>query len=473
MPAFSTDRLRAILGQDPRPARLWIAYSGGCDSHVLLHACVALRATLEFTLSAIHIDHGLHPDAGTWARHCRAVCDQLDVEYHERKVQIDRAPGESLEALARTARQRVFADCLGPGDWLATAQHRDDQAETLLLALLRGSGVHGLAAMPARAPLGAGVLIRPLLGCAQADLRAYAEQHRLRWIEDPSNEDLGFDRNLLRHRIMPVLRQRWPSAATTIARSASHCAEAAALIDTMADERLPTVAGSRPGTLSAARLSALAPERARALLRRWLAQHGVRPPAATRLETILSDVLSARADASPLVAWEGCELRRYRDDLFALAPLPSRPEGELRWDGRKPLRLPQGLGTLSLEVDDAGRAVLSQWQPMRVCFGSSGVFGLPGVFGSPGLRCRRLNRPSRSLKHLFQQAGIPSWLRPYMPLLLDAQGELLAVAGVAGCGSAHPHPHLWQRLRWEGHPWTSFDCLSEPLEINLNPRREA
>jgi tRNA(Ile)-lysidine synthase len=457
------DRLRAMLGQDPRPARLWIAYSGGCDSHVLLHACVALRATLELTLSAIHVDHGLHPKAGRWADHCRGVCDQLGVDYHERKVQIDRTPGESLEALARTARQRVFADCLGPDDWLATAQHRDDQAETLLLALLRGSGVHGLAAMPTRAPLGAGRLIRPLLGCAQADLRAYAEQHRLRWIEDPSNEDLGFDRNLLRHRIMPILRQRWPSAATTIARSAAHCAEAAALIDAMADEQLPTVAGSRPGTLSVARLSVLAHERARVLLRRWLAQHEMRPPAATRLETILSDVFSARVDASPLVVWEGCELRRYRDDLFALAPLPPRPEGELRWDGRQPLRLPQGLGRLSLEIADAGQAVSSQWQPMTIHFGS------PGVFGSPGLRCRRLNRPSRSLKHLLQQAGIPSWLRPYVPLLLDAQGELLAVAGIAGCGSTHPQ----QRLRWEGHPWTSFDWLSEPVEINLSPRREA
>lgn len=465
MPAFSVERLYPLLTQHPPPSRLWIAYSGGCDSTVLLHACARLRDALGLSLSAIHIDHGLHPRSADWARQCRSVCAELGVDYQEQRARIERRPGESLEAEARAVRYRLFASDLGPDEWLATAHHLDDQAETLLLALLRGSGVHGLAGMAARAPLGAGTLVRPLLGFAQADLRAYAEQQRLRWIEDPSNSDLGFDRNLLRHQVMPVLRQRWPSAATTIARSAAHCGEAAALIDALADAQLLTVAGSRPGTLSVSRLSALAPERVRVLLRRWLAQQGVRPPGAMRLETILSDVLSARADSRPLVAWEECELRRYRDDLFALAPLPPCPEGELRWDGRKPLQLPLGLGTLSFEVDDAGRAVLSQAQPMTLCFGS------PGVFGSPGLRCRRLNRPSRSLKHLFQQAGIPSWLRPYVPLLLDAQGELLAVAGVAGCGLVHPQQG--QRLRWEGHPWAPIGWLIESVEINISPRLEA
>ena len=463
------DRLRLLFAQST-PRRLWIAYSGGCDSHALLHACVQLRTESELTLSAIHVDHGLHADSSTWARHCRAVCHVLGVEYHERQAQIERHPGDSLEALARSARNRIFADCLGPGDWLATAQHRDDQAETLLLALLRGSGVHGLAAMPERAALGSGTLIRPLLDVAQSDLRAYAEEHQLRWIEDPSNQDVDFDRNLLRHQVMPVLRQRWPSASTTITRSAAHCAEAAALIDTLADEQWPTVAGSRPGTLSAARLMTLAPERARAVLRRWLARQGFRAPNQRRLRAILGEVLRARADAQPRVAWDGCELRRYRDDLFALAPLPPCPETVLSWDGRQPLQLPMGLGTLRLEADDSARPA----------GGSASCQALPHAssmtlrFGLPGLYCRQPNRPSRSLKNLFQQSDVPAWLRAYVPLLLDRQGDLLAVAGVASCG-CDGAPTQGQRmqlqLRWAGgiiEPGLAhFGLLTVPVAIRI------
>ncbi|MEA3640734.1 MAG: tRNA lysidine(34) synthetase TilS [Lamprobacter sp.] len=479
--AFSADRLRPLLAsalaQSPQPRRLWIAYSGGCDSHVLLHACVELRAVLGVALTAIHVDHGLHPDSDAWARHCRRVCDQLGVDVHVRRAQIERRPGESLEALARAARRRLFAACLGPGDWLATAQHRDDQAETLLLALLRGSGVHGLAAMPARVALGSGTLMRPLLEFSQADLRVYAERHRLHWLEDPSNQDLGFDRNRLRHQIMPVLRQRWPAAATTIARSAAHCAEAAALIDSMADEQLLTLAGSRPATLSVARLAALAPEPARAVLRRWLARQGFRAPNTLRLESILGGLLRARVDAQPRVAWEGCELRRYRDDLFALAPLPPYPEAELSWDGLQPLPLPMGLGTLSLEADGSAR--------LAVC--SASCQALPQAlpltlrFGVPGLRCRQPNRSSRTLKHLFQQRGIPAWLRPYVPLLIEPQGDLLAVAGVAGCGgdsggrsalSQAPSQRML-RLCWEGHPWTRFGWFAEPVAIRVGSSQDA
>ncbi|MFP4246668.1 MAG: tRNA lysidine(34) synthetase TilS [Halochromatium sp.] len=465
MPVFSADRLAPLLTEQPRPARLWIAYSGGVDSTVLLHACAQLRDALDLDLSlkAIHIDHGLHPRSADWARHCRRVCDQLGVAYQVRQARIARQPGESLEALARAARQRLFADCLEPGDWLATAQHRDDQAETLLLALLRGSGVHGLAAMPARAALGAGVLVRPLLDVSQADLRAYAEEHRLRWIEDPSNQDLDFDRNLLRHQVMPILRQRWPSAATTIARSAAHCAEAAALIDTLADEQLPTVAGSRPGTLSAARLSTLAPERARAVLRRWLARQGFRATNRRRLETILGEVLCARADAQPLVAWDGCELRRYRDDLFALAPLPPRPETALGWDGWQPLQLPMGLGTLSLEAADSARPAAG----LASCQALPHAPSMTVRFGRPRLPCRQPNRPSRTLKNLFQQSGVPAWLRPYVPLLVDGQGDLLAVAGVTGCGcdrGSRPGQRMLS-LRWERHPWTHLGLFAVPVTV--------
>jgi tRNA(Ile)-lysidine synthase len=406
-------------------------------------------------LAAIHIDHGLHPRSRDWAEHCRDLCARLGVHYQERRASIRMRPGESLEAAARAERYRLLAEYLAPGEQLATAQHRDDQAETLLLALLRGSGVHGLAAMAPSAPLGAGTLIRPLLELGRQELQEYARAHGLAWVEDPSNQDLRRDRNRLRLEILPLLRERWPAASVTLARAAEQAAEAAALIDGLADERLPAIRGSRPGSLSVARLAALDRMQAKALIRRWLMSQGFRPPSSARLQAVFSDLLPARADAVPMVAWEGCELRRYRDDLFALDPLPPVPTGDRSWDGAGRLQLPSRLGWLSI----AGVSPLSP--------GPSAGIARPMTlsFDRHGLRCRRCNQPSRRLKQLFQAADIPPWLRPYIPLLLDADGELLAVAGVARCGAATGHEPPWAALSlcWSDHPWMRFGWLADRL----------
>lgn len=425
---------------------------------MLLHACTQLRETLAIDLAAIHIDHGLHPSSRDWAAHCRERCERLGVGYQERQARISIRAGESLEAAARAERYRLLAECLAPGDQVATAQHRDDQAETLLLALLRGSGVHGLAAMAPSAPLGAGSLIRPLLAFGRRELRDYARAHRLDWLDDPSNEDLRRDRNRLRLEILPLLRERWPAVAVTLARSAEQAAEAAALIDGLADERIPALRGSEPGSLSVASLTALDRTMAKALIRRWLMSQGFRLPSSARLQAIFTDLLLARADAVPMVGWEGCELRRYRDDLFALEPLPPVPTEDLRWDGLGGLELPSRLGRLEIAgvlsaPSGSGAAGAGLDLPMRVSFDRA------------ALRCRRCGQPSRRLKHLFQGAGVPPWLRPYVPLLLDADGELLAVAGVARCGvAARPEPPwpAWS-LRWSGHPWQRFGWLAEQL----------
>jgi len=443
MPELSPDALLPALTATPAPPRLWIAYSGGLDSHVLLHACAALRGRLGGELRAVHLDHGLHPDSPGWAAHCRGICEALEVPLTVWRLRVVVNPGDSLEAVARAARYAALAELLGPDEVVATAQHRDDQAETLLLALLRGSGVHGLAAMPACSALGAGRLLRPLLGFDRADLQAYAERHGLEWIEDPSNADPGLDRNFLRHRVLPALRGRWPAAAATLARSAGHCAEAAGLIDVAADGQLAVLAGSRPGTLSVTGLRVLEPAPARAVVRRWLAVGGFRRPDRRRLGRVLDEVLPARADADPLVAWDGCEVRRYRDDLFALAPLPAPPpEQAIAWDGIGPLALPNGLGRL-VPATGAGAA-------------PSDLTVLIGSRSGPPLRCQRPGGPSRSLKDLFQQAGVPPWLRIHVPLLRRG-GHLVAVAGVARCGESPP------ALTWEGHPWTGLGVFSDAV----------
>lgn len=468
---FSPQWLRRQLEPHRGGGRLWIAYSGGLDSSVLLHAAVAcfgqrressagsghnLRASaptpdsiraLETAsrpapwsgLHAIHVDHGLHPDSAAWAAHCRAVAERLGVPLSERRLRLRRKQGDSLEALARAARYAVFAELLAPGDLLATAQHRDDQAETLLLALLRGSGVHGLASMPAVANLGSGRLLRPLLGVSRADLLDYAEREGVAWIDDPSNADVDLDRNRLRHHVIPSLRRRWPSLDLTLARAAGHCAEAAELLDEAADDWLARLDGQRPGTLSVEGLRGLSPARCRWVLRRWLTREGFRPPASVVLDRILAEVMAAALERTPLVAWPGCEVRRYRDDLYALPPLPERPDvgttpastATLIWDGRASLTLPHGLGMLQLPhaAVEVGELAIR--------------------FGCSGLRCRVGHGPSRALKPLYQRAGVPPWLRAYVPLLMRAD-ELAAIAGVTHCDAR------LAGLRWSGHPWERF-----------------
>jgi tRNA(Ile)-lysidine synthase len=442
------DLLAAALA-DSAGGRLWIAYSGGLDSHVLLHAAAGLREGLRLDLRAVHIHHGLQPDADAWAAHCAAVCSALDVPLEVCRVAARPAAGESPEAAARAARYAAFRAMLQPGEVLATAQHRDDQAETLLLALLRGAGVHGLAAMPAAAPLGAGRLLRPLLDLPRAALLDYARTRGLHWIEDPSNADTTFDRNRLRHRVIPSLRERWPALDRTLSRSTAHCAEAAGLMDELADELLAglgiaaEVGKSLPRVLSVAGLRRLSPPRQRLVLRRWLLRRGFPPPDADRVRRITTEVLEAGGDRQPLVAWPGCEVRRHRDALHALPPLPEPPApGTCLLPAPKvsSLSLPPPLGTLSWVLD--GAVMTAQ---VSVCFG----------VGS--LRCTRPGRPAADPKTLFQEAGVPAWLRPQVPLLcLD--GALAGVGGVRLCGSG------LKQLAWDGHPWGGQDWFTPVQE---------
>ena len=217
-----------------RNAPVWhIAFSGGLDSTVLLHLLASLAKTETFPpLSAVHVHHGLQATGDAWPSHCQSVCDRLGVPLRVMRVHVQ--PGASLERAARDARYQAFTEVTGAGQVMLTGQHRDDQAETLLFRLLRGAGVRGLAAMAAHRPLAAGHLVRPLLDASRVELEAYAHEHQLRWIEDPSNADPRFSRNYLRHRVLPALTERWPQAVTSLARTAEHLSEAQGLLDELA-----------------------------------------------------------------------------------------------------------------------------------------------------------------------------------------------------------------------------------------------
>jgi tRNA(Ile)-lysidine synthase len=435
----------------------WVAFSGGTDSTALLYAAATRPDHSPRTLRAIHIDHGLHPDSPRWAEHCRRICDALGVPLMVYRLNLKPIPGESLEATAREARYRALAAVLRPGDLMLTAHNQDDQAETLFLALLRGSGVHGLAAMPREAELGRGRLVRPLLDVPRATLEQYVRSCGLSRIEDPSNASVRIDRNYLRNSVVPLLRARWPGLSATLSRSAGHCAEAAQLVDGLASELMEACGGACPGTLGIRALGALERPRRKAVLRLWVRRRGFVLPDRRHLARILDEIIPARADADPLVAWSGCEVRRYRDDLFALDPLPPSP-GALTIrrapSGTPPrLELPTGLGWLqwSAATDASQQARQSQAPPTV-------------RFGTTGLTCR--SRPTsrrRTLKNLFQEAGIPRWLRPYVPLVFSGD-TLIAVAGVCGCheethgGGTHELP------QWRGHAWEDLALFRHRAE---------
>ena len=296
------ESLARLLADYPACQRLVIAYSGGLDSQVLLHVLATQRRACwpERRLQAVYVNHGLQAAATAWGAHCTESCRALQVPLQIRQVTVDPLSSEGLEAAARRARYAVLAAELGPDAALLTAHHRDDQAETLLLQLLRGAGPHGLAAMPAAVPLGAGWLLRPWLDIDRASVLAYAQDHDLFWVEDASNRDTQFDRNYLRHQVMPLLRQRWPSATRALARSAHWCAEAATTLDQQAASDLAQIATRQADRLPLAGLRPLSAARQRSLLRYWLRSLALPVPGHRQLEQLRTEALSA---AARVLAW--------------------------------------------------------------------------------------------------------------------------------------------------------------------------
>ncbi len=405
-----------------RQAPRWlVAYSGGVDSHLLLHLLSQLRRQDPSLppLLAVHVNHQLQAQAADWARHCQQQCEQLGVPLLLQTVTVSSGPRQSLEAQAREARYQAFEQILQPGDVLLQGHHLDDQAETVLLRLLRGSGCAGMAAMPGQRPLGSGRLLRPLLSCSRQQIVAAAEQAGLSWIEDPSNRCTDLARNYLRQQVLPLLEQRWPGYRHTMARSSALLAESQQLNRELAQldaERLQL--SLQAGSLSLQKFQQLNSLRRKNLLRCWLTARGLPVPTAQQLQQLLDEVLAARADAQPLLCWAGLEARRFDGELYVMSALaPVDTEWSQEWQGQA-LMIP-GSGRLSATaVSGAGLRV----QP-----------GLQLRLRRGGERCRPQGRAhSQSLKKLFQEYAVPPWLRARVPLLYCGD-QLVAVAGYWVC----------------------------------------
>ncbi len=306
--------------------QLLVAFSGGLDSTVLLHQLVLLREQdPSLTLRAVHVHHGLSAHADDWVAHCRQICQQWQVPLVVHHVTLARG-GLGVEAHARAARYQAFQDTLNAGEVLVTAQHQDDQCETLLLALKRGSGPTGLSAMAPSSAFAGSRLLRPLLNETRESLRQWALAHQLSWIEDESNQDDTYDRNFLRLRVIPVLRERWPHFSEAVARSASLCAEQEQLLDEMLAAELASLV-AEDGSLAIAPLATMSPPRRAALLRRWLAGQQAPMPAREVPERLWHEVALAREDASPLSAAGGI-YRPPFSTAFVLGEVSSRSDGQ-------------------------------------------------------------------------------------------------------------------------------------------------
>jgi tRNA(Ile)-lysidine synthase len=426
----------AALSGDPK--RLVIAFSGGLDSTVLLHALAVSREVHGKSLLAVYVNHGLHQDSGRWGDHCEAIARSLNVEIERLAVDVMTDAGKGTEAAARTARYDVLRSLIQEGDWLLSAHHKDDQAETLLLNLMRGSGPSGLSGIAGFRPLASGWLVRPLLSFSQSELRNYATQHDLSWIDDPSNEDRQFDRNYLRHEILPRLEERWPEVSDRLRQSAVLAREAATMLDQLADDDLQALA-DRPDRLSLDALRALPSERQRNVIRYVVRELGLPAPPATQLRSILADLLPAREDAQPLVQWKGAEVRRYRDQVYVLPEKKSMPEKSALSLTCKGLDLGAGLGELQL---DAGAA-----QGLTSAVVDA---GLEVRFRSGGEEIKPAGQlHTRKLKKLLQDEGIVPWMRDRLPLLYS-DGELVAVADLWLASAAAAEPGV--AVCWKNRP---------------------
>ncbi|OLQ92385.1 tRNA lysidine(34) synthetase TilS [Vibrio ponticus] len=399
-----------------KPQRLVLALSGGVDSRVLLDLLSHYKQQHAIPCLAVHVHHGLSSNADNWADLCRDWCQQSGVELAVERVQLD-LTGRSIEESAREARYQALAKHLQMGDVMLTGQHSDDQLETFLLALKRGSGPKGLSAMAKQMPFANSTILRPLLTASRQQIEQYATEHQLTWVEDESNQDTRFDRNFIRHQVAPILQQRWPHFASSVQRSSELCAEQEALLEELLSEKLSQVMMA-DNSLSITQLAKLS-ERVRGqLIRMWLADLGQKMPSRDHLSKIWQQVALAREDANPILNLSAGQIRRSGSFLYWVEAVKDISAWQQNIALQQVIELPEQLGTLQITCNTSGQlsqAALSQ-APLRVMFNPEGLSAHPVGRGH-----------SRKLKKLFQEFGVPSWQRRRMPILLCGE-QVVAIA---------------------------------------------
>lgn len=410
MPDFNPEQLRTYLTHINESTRgiWWVGLSGGLDSTVLLHALVQLN--LPVSLRALHINHQISPNANTWQHQCEQFCLQLAVPFFAEKVQVTNS-GKGVEDAARAARYQVFEQYVGANDCLLTAHHSNDQAETLLLRLMRGAGPRGLAAIASeRKLLSGGKLIRPLLHCSRTGLEVYARTQSLQWVEDESNQDDHYDRNFLRNQVMPLLQMRWPAFMRKWQQTADLCAQQESLLEEVAQQDLERAnpCTERVGqSIDLLWLKSLSRARRQNFLRYWLRQSGFDLPEVSHWQQLENQLFNAREDASVEITWGECSVRPYQTRLFLLpAKQPS---------------LTLNLVRLTPVENPGGNYLRADLPDLHIRYRKGGE------------RCKPARRAhSQTLKKLLQEYQLEPWLRDSVPLLYSAD-QLVAVGDLWIC----------------------------------------
>ncbi|WP_144821497.1 tRNA lysidine(34) synthetase TilS [Marinobacter piscensis] len=380
--------------------RLWVALSGGLDSTLLLH----LAALSHPEVQAVHINHQLQVNAGDTQAFCEELCSRLGVPLTVRpvSVKLGSGPGEGLEEAARNVRYQAFKELLEPGDVLLMAHHGDDQAETVLFRMCRGTGVAGLAGMPESRPLGAGRLARPLLGIERSELERYARQAGLSWVDDPSNSNPKYDRNFLRLTILPALKKRWPGLIKRLQHSAGACSESDFLNQRLAQLQWQAM-GGQARRLSVEGMRALSLAEKKNLLRWWVRRAGFHPPAVSNWSQVLHDLLQADTDRSPELRGSNYVLRRYQGDVYLVGEYTELPKAPVVLQSGQPLRW----GEWKIQLIPASSEARPEPR-IRVCTRQGGE------------RVRfTADGPSKLLKKWLQEQAVPPWERARLPLIFS------------------------------------------------------
>lgn len=409
---------------------IYVAYSGGMDSHVVLHL-LARFATRHpgHRYGAVHIHHGLSDNADSWMEHCAAICKSLAMDFVSQRLSLTQQRRQSLEAQARTARYQAISRLVPQGALVLLGQHQQDQLETMLLQLKRGAGPRGLSAMAEISERDGLSYLRPLLGCSRQQLSEYAHRHDLQWIEDESNQDLDFDRNFLRHQIIPLLEQRWPGMPKAVARSATLCCEQQQLLDEQSRNRLAQIQQA-DGTLSLSALSSMSAAWRRQIIRLWLAEQSVPMPSRALLTRVDTELIAASAAANPCIRFGHWQLRRFNQHLYLLEDRPEIPATNMRWQGEAELNL-KGGGCLYFQQGESPPEH-GNWLGIQ----RQGAISIEFCGWSERFRPSGAD-VSKPLKQWFKLWKIPPWERAQLPLL-RADGRLVAIPGYAVAEDCQP-----------------------------------
>lgn len=446
--SLENDDVPIFLHESLKNVRIGVAYSGGLDSTVLLHLACRFAVKYGCSLFAFHVHHGLNTLADDWQVHCAHVCQQLGVSFDSRRVQVDRQSRDGIEADAREKRYQALSDmCREHGiPLLLTAHHEDDQVETVLLQLMRGAGVAGLSGMEAcgHSPELFGdeklVLGRPLLSVSRAELESCLPALGASHVDDDSNVDVKYTRNAIRHKLVPVLDELFPGFQKRLVRTAQHARSAQRLLGEMARNDFESCTSGQ-NDLNLESMRSLDLDRIDNLLRYWLATNGVRMPSTAWLLQARQQLMEAREDAQIDLMLDGYTIRRYRHNILlamSARPAANQPHPfEIQWHGEKSFRLHQWHGTLYFEESETGFDI--DWLQRR-------KLRIEPYSGSA--RLKLAGRPTKTLKALCQEQGIPAWERSFLPLVFF-EDDLVYVAGLGISAACLKKNGKCVQIRWE------------------------